>query len=180
MTGLALRPLPAWLRRIGAGGGKQDLPHPVAHGAGLPAGHSPFPSGGDLGVLAWAHGGVEARGLSQGLRFLRCSHVTKPTRPKAGGQINAHPMLDGANLCAYIRTMGIKDVPSIKTPTGLLPGDEIYIVVAVIDEGAVSFRSFDDAASAQEFFAANPGAAAVVTYGDRIGISYTYSRKEDA
>lgn len=76
--------------------------------------------------------------------------------------------------------MGIKDVPSIKTPTGLLPGDEIYIVVAVIDDGAVSFRSFDDAASAQEFFAANPGAAAVVTYGDRIGISYTYSRKEDA
>lgn len=42
MSGLALRPLPAWLRRIGAGGGKQDLPHPVAHGAGLPAG-SEFP-----------------------------------------------------------------------------------------------------------------------------------------
>lgn len=26
MSGLALRPLPAWLRRIGAGGGKQDPP----------------------------------------------------------------------------------------------------------------------------------------------------------
>lgn len=75
--------------------------------------------------------------------------------------------------------MGIKDVPSIETPTGLLPDDEIYYAVAVIDDGAVSVRCFDDASSAQEFFVANPGAAAVVTYGNRIGISYAYNRKED-
>lgn len=115
MTGLRLRAAPAWLRRVCARGGKQDLSNPVAHGSGLSSGHGSLSGGGDLGVLAWAHGGVEAGALGQGLGLLRCSHVTKPTRPRSRGQINAHPMLDGANLCAYIRTMKNSDTETAET-----------------------------------------------------------------
>ena len=114
MTGLALRPLPGWLRRI-AGCVEQDPPTPVCDGASLSSGHRRLSSGGDRGVLGIGDGPIQAGSARQAGRFLRCSHVTKPTRPRSRGQINAHPMLDSAIVCAYIRTMKNSDTETADT-----------------------------------------------------------------